>query len=127
MNRIEKALKAASDTKALCIGSGVLCQVGDLFKQQFPNKKAVVIADTNTYSAAGKRVVEHFKSAGVTQDTPYIYNAKGLYAEYGYVDKLVDFLKQTDAIPVAVGSGTINDLAKLASHLTERRYMNVGT
>jgi glycerol-1-phosphate dehydrogenase [NAD(P)+] len=32
-----------------------------------------------------------------------------------------------DGIPVAVGSGTINDLTKVASHLNNRQYMVVGT
>ena len=40
---------------------------------------------------------------------------------------MVDGLKNHDAIPIAVGSGTINDLTKLSSHLTGRRYMCVGT
>jgi glycerol-1-phosphate dehydrogenase [NAD(P)+] len=127
MYRIEDALKAASDTKALRIGDGILEQVADLFKEQFPNKRAVVVADTNTYAVAGKSVCEYLSKGGIDQDKPYVFDAAGLYAEYGHVDELVDFLKGTDAIPVAVGSGTINDLAKLSSHLTGRRYMNVGT
>ena len=36
-------------------------------------------------------------------------------------------LKKTDAIPVAVGSGVINDLTKLTAHRCGRRYMCVGT
>ena len=32
-----------------------------------------------------------------------------------------------EAVPVAVGSGTINDLTKLAAHRTGRRYVAVGT
>ena len=36
-------------------------------------------------------------------------------------------LAATDAVPVAVGSGVINDLTKLCSHHNGRRYMVVGT
>ncbi len=126
-NSIEEALKAASDTKALMIGSGVLTQVAAMFKRQFPGKKAVVIADTNTFAVAGKRVTDYLRRDSVEQDNPFIFEAKGLYAEYNYVDILVEFLQETDAVPIAVGSGTINDLVKLSSFLTERQYMNVGT
>ena len=92
-NSIEEALKAASDTKALMIGSGVLTQVAAMFKRQFPGKKAVVIADTNTFAVAGKRVTDYLRRDSVEQDNPFIFEAKGLYAEYNYVDILVEFLQ----------------------------------
>ena len=57
----------------------------------------------------------------------FIFTQPDLYAEYSYIDLLVESLKEHDAIPVAVGSGTINDLTKLSSHLTGRRYMCVAT
>jgi len=40
---------------------------------------------------------------------------------------LDDILKMTDAIPVAVGSGTINDLTKLSSFRNNRPYLCVAT
>ena len=43
------------------------------------------------------------------------------------VEKLDTVLSRTDAIPLAVGSGVINDLTKLCSHHNGRRYMVVGT
>ena len=50
-----------------------------------------------------------------------------LYAEWTFVEQLDGVLSCTDAIPVAVGSGVINDLTKLCSHHNGRRYMVVGT
>ncbi|MDD4590942.1 MAG: iron-containing alcohol dehydrogenase, partial [Parabacteroides sp.] len=126
-NKIDKALKVACDTKALLIGSGVLSQVTPIFKKQFPGKKAIIIADTNTFAAAGKRVSEYLRQDKIEQDDPFIFEAKGLYAEYNFVNILIDYLHKTEAIPIAVGSGTINDLVKLSSYLSGRRYMNVGT
>jgi len=127
MSRIEKALKAASDTRALYIGSGILSKTSNLFKEQFPGKKAVIIADKTTFEIAGKNVFSVLESAGIEQEEPYIFTDPDLYAEYSYIDQLVASLKEHDAIPVAVGSGTINDLTKLSSHLTGRRYMCVAT
>lgn len=127
MSRIEDALKAANETCALRIGSEVLNEVAVMFKGQFPGKRAVVVADETTWDVAGKKVEEELKKAGVRLQPAFIFTQPDLYAEYSYIDLLVESLKEHDAIPVAVGSGTINDLTKLSSHLTGRRYMCVAT
>lgn len=127
MSRVEEALKAANETRALRIGNGILGEVVDLFKEQFPGKKAMVIADETTYRVAGKTVEEELRQAQIELLPSFIFMDADLYAEYSFIDRLVDSLKQHDAIPVAVGSGTINDLTKLSSHLTGRRYMCVAT
>jgi glycerol-1-phosphate dehydrogenase [NAD(P)+] len=124
---LEDVLKAARDTKALIIGDGVLSRVPELFRAQFPDKRAIVIADNNTWRVAGKDVAELLRSAGIPQDDAFVYADPELYAEYGYVDELVARLQGTDAIPVATGSGTINDLTKLSSYLTGRQYLCVAT
>ena len=113
MSRIEDALKAANETCALRIGSEVLNEVAVMFKEQFPGKRAVVVADETTWDVAGKKVEEELKKAGVRLQPAFIFTQPDLYAEYSYIDLLVESLKEHDAIPVAVGSGTINDLTKL--------------
>jgi glycerol-1-phosphate dehydrogenase [NAD(P)+] len=57
---------------------------------------------------------------------PFIFGTH-IYANIECVQELVAALRDHDAIPVAVGSGTINDLTKLAAHQTNRPYMVVGT
>jgi glycerol-1-phosphate dehydrogenase [NAD(P)+] len=127
MSRLDKILDAASETRALRIGQGIINEVPDLFKEQFPGRKAIIVADTTTYRVAGEKVFELLKNAGIIQEEPFIYQDSDLYAEYTYIDHLTSALQKHDAIPIAVGSGTINDLTKLASHLTGRRYMCVAT
>lgn len=127
MSRVEDALKAANETLALRMGSGVISEVGYLFKEQFPGKKAVIVADETTWRIAGQDVEGKLRDAGVKVCLSFVFTDPELYAEYSYIDMLVDSLKLHEAIPVAVGSGTINDLTKLSSHLTGRRYMCVAT
>ena len=127
MSKVEDALKSARETKALLIGTGILSKTADLFREQFPGKKAVIIADNNTYKVAGRYVEKFISDAGIAQERSFIFTHPDLHAEYSHIDELTVFLKTTDAIPVAVGSGTINDLTKLSSHLTDRRYMCVAT
>ncbi len=127
MSKVATALKSASETKSLIIGQDVLKKASTLFKEQFSGKKAIIITDTSTYQVAGASIVKQFESNNIKLEPAFIYSDPELYAEYKYVDELIAALEQHNAIPVAVGSGTINDLTKLAAHLTNRPYMCVAT
>jgi glycerol-1-phosphate dehydrogenase [NAD(P)+] len=127
MSRVESALKSAGETKALRIGRGELRHVAELFGEQFPGKKAIVVADSRTYGVAGKRTDELLASAGIQCEQAFIFADPEPYAEYCHVDALTEALRMTDAVPVAAGSGTINDLTKLSAHLTGRQYLCVAT
>ena len=50
-----------------------------------------------------------------------------MHAEWKYIDRLDAVLAQTDAVAIAVGSGTINDTTKLCSAHQQRPYMVVAT
>ncbi len=116
-----------TDTKALVIGAGTLPKCAELFNSLFAGCRAVVIADTNTWRVAGSEVHRLLAEAGIGQDEPHVITDPTLYAEWRFVEELDNLLAATDAIPVAVGSGVLNDLTKLSSHHCGRRYMIVGT
>ena len=63
-------------------------------------------------------LVQRWTTLGFTE-----YEAKAYVA----LLQLEAALRPHDAIPVAVGSGTVNDLTKLASHRTGRPYLCVAT
>lgn len=125
--KIQEALNAATETKVLIIGSNILDQVPPLFTKNFPQKKAIIVADETTYSIAGKQIQNLLTQHNIPQEPLHLFVRKGLYAEYSYVEQLIDNLSQHNAIPIAVGSGTINDLVKLAAHKTNRKYMCIAT
>lgn len=127
MDRVKLALENATQTKDLIVGTGVIEQVAQLFKTQFPGHRALIVADTTTFRVAGERVYNILKDNGIDQDKPYIFDEPDMHAEWPYIERLDHLFKQTDAIPIAVGSGTINDLTKLSSYHTGRRYMTVAT
>src|ERR1035441_6408989 len=124
---LAEALSAARDTRCLELGNGVLSRTPEVFRQQFGGKTALLIADTNTFAAAGQAVQEAFSRSRHACREPFIFADPKLYAEHKYVATLEEALRGHDAIPVAVGSGTLNDLTKLASHRTGRPYMVVAT
>lgn len=125
--QIAKALAAATDTAALEIGIDVLDRVAPMFSEQFPVKRALVVADENTWRAAGEAVYAYLQREGVECDEPFIFTDSDLHAEWHFVEMLDERLSATDAIAVAVGSGTINDLCKLSSYHQNRPYMCVAT
>ena len=127
MNKVESALRRTTDTKALVIGVDTLPQTAEMFKSLFPARRALVVADLNTWRVAGEEVHRILAEAGIAQDEPHIFTDPRLYAEWTIVEELDGVLAATDAVPVAVGSGVINDLTKLCSHHNGRRYMVVGT
>lgn len=123
---IAAALAAASHTRMLVVEEGARHKAADAFASQFGSARAIVVADGNTLQAAGHDVTRSFRRANKPAEEPFIFGPD-VYAEERCVDELRAALGATDAIPVAVGSGTINDLTKLAAHLVGRPYMVVAT
>ena len=126
--RIEAALQEATDTQDVNLGAGALASLPGVFREGFGDSPAIVVADRITFEVAGKEVQRRLERAGHTMIEPYVFPAEPpLYAEYSNIEKLRDSLREHDAIPVAVGSGTINDIVKRTAHECERPYMCVGT
>ena len=131
---IENALKRATDTKACRIGDGILGETVAFFKDLFPGaSRAVVIEDPRTRAAAGERVAEMLRAAGAQVSEHVIEpDGKTFHADYRYVDEVREAIKAAGTgnggiVPVAVGSGVVNDLTKRASGELEIPYLTVGT
>jgi glycerol-1-phosphate dehydrogenase [NAD(P)+] len=124
---VESALRRARDTRKLVVAAGALREVPAVFGQLFGNLPCIIIADENTFAAAGKSVQDFLRASGRKCLDPLVMESRGLYAEYSYVTQIQSALAENEAIPVAVGSGSINDLTKLASHLSGRQYLSVAT
>jgi glycerol-1-phosphate dehydrogenase [NAD(P)+] len=125
--RLQKHLQSASDTKAVKIGSGVIGDVVDVFRECFGNQRAVIVADCNTYAAAGRLVKKYFCEKDHALQDLFLFEEDHVAAHYETVERLVASFSQHDAIPIAVGSGAINDVTKLAAYETGRSYMSVAT
>ena len=127
---IDEILKETPDTKACRLGPGVTEQVAELFRELFPEaKRALVVDDVNTKRVAGDRVIALLKTAGIDV-SEHTINPDGswFHATYDKVEEVRDVITaHLPAVPVAVGSGTINDLVKRGSGEVGVRYMVVGT
>jgi glycerol-1-phosphate dehydrogenase [NAD(P)+] len=123
---VDTALAAATDTRHLTVEPGALASVAAAYTATCGSRTAVVVADTTTWGVAGQRVDGLLRAAGVAVLPPIVLPLP-LHADYEHVLSLESRLAADDATPVAVGSGTINDLTKLAAHRRGRPYMVVAT
>ena len=125
-----RGLAAASDTSVVEVGRGVLAASGTILRDALfaDGRSALVVADERTWAAAGKAVHESLVAAGVEVLDPLIFPGHPvLYAALENCDTVRERLADSGALGVAVGSGTINDLVKLASGQLGRPYAVVGT
>lgn len=123
---LKRALELARDTRFIAVEEGARHRAANVLRELFGSTNAVIVADANTWAAAGQDVEASFARNGQNPPKRFIFGPH-IYADEGCVQELVDALSTRDGIPIAVGSGTINDLTKLASHLANRPYMVVGT
>lgn len=124
---LKRALQLADETRAVEIGPGKLAAVGRMFLSLFGRRQAVVVADGNTWQAAAEATIAALEGAGIEMLPPVLFETAGLRGTDELADRLASELSRGDGVPVAVGSGTINDLTKLASHRSGRRYLIVAT
>ncbi len=127
---IEEALAKASDTKACEIGPGAVEAAAQMFHGLFEGQgRAIVVDDPRTRAVAGERVVALLKAAGLDVSEHVIHpDGSDFHATYAEVEGVREAIAAAGgAIPVAVGSGVINDLVKRASGELDLRYMVVGT
>ncbi len=119
---MRSALERARDTRHLTVERAARHQARAVFESEFGSSRAIVVADENTYRAAGRDVAASF--AGRAEE--FVFGPH-VYANWDCIEELTTRLQATDAVAIAVGSGTINDLTKLSSHHVGRPYMIVGT
>jgi glycerol-1-phosphate dehydrogenase [NAD(P)+] len=121
---IDRALAHATDTKRVVLRAGASDDADKVYRELFGDRKAIVVADKDTWRVQGERVHGALERLAVE---PFVFRDEALYAEHRFVERLEAHLKTVNAIPVSVGSGTINDLVKLAAHRVGRPYLCVAT
>ena len=129
MSLIDEALKQTTDTKACVIRAGATEDAAKMFKELFPDaRKAIIVEDPRTRAVAGARVEELLVAAGVECDRHVLCpGGEWFHAEYKWIDEVREAIRASGGVPVAVGSGTVNDLVKRSSEEAGVRYMVVGT
>ena len=116
--------------KYLNIGRGILSDVPGMIAAM-GKRKPFVVCDDNTWKAAGRRVDEILTAAGVDHVVYVIPlekpdSVRVAPAEWETGSIIMHFDPSCDMF-LAVGSGVVNDLCKVAAHATGRVSAVVGT
>jgi glycerol-1-phosphate dehydrogenase [NAD(P)+] len=129
---LEDCLKQADETKELILKPAALDEIPALLSKFFASKGVCIIADENTMKAAGKRVKDIIADGGIKVTGTHIFPGEPrLHADYGHVRFLKNLMASLEGypelVPIAVGSGTVNDLVKCAAHELRLPYLCVPT
>ncbi|MEI6385064.1 MAG: sn-glycerol-1-phosphate dehydrogenase [Spirochaetota bacterium] len=127
----------AKDTEILIVKDGALDLVPGVFRSLWPQGwRPLVIADRNTWAVAGPALQAGLEAAGLDPVEAFLIpgqrSAQGeaeaeVYADDHSVARVRALLEGNDLIGIALGSGTINDVAKRASFECGKRYLSIPT
>ncbi len=125
---VEPALARSGLTDAVKIGQGTLSDAGVVARQVTPSRKALIVADTCGFDAAGPAVAAALQAAGFSVETLVLPADPLPEASVEWAEPIRAILAADGGIfPVSVGSGVMNDCVKYSAFRTDRRYMAVAT
>ena len=88
-------------------------------------KKVFLIADKNTYAAAGKTVQNIIEDS--VKITSCIFDEDALEPDEHSVGKAIMYYDDDCDVVIGVGSGVINDISKIVANVADKPYIIVGT
>ena len=118
-SRLDAALRAATDTRAFVVGP-IRCAEAPSCSARHFDRQPRIVADPNTFAAAGRATLEHFAAANLPSLPQLVLSERAPHASDTTLASVRAALAENDTIAVAVGSGTINDLCKRASEELQR-------
>jgi glycerol-1-phosphate dehydrogenase [NAD(P)+] len=126
-DRLALAVANSREVAEILLRRGAVDEAGVLFKRHFPSNSACIIADENTWGAAGAAIESALRAQGIQLRSHVLAAKPKPKPSVELADELARILAADDAIPVAVGSGVINDMVKHAAFSLGRPYLCVAT
>lgn len=118
----------------LAVGKGAVNKLPEFLADQkmkdgTPLKKTdkiYVVADIHTWEVGGKIVYRLVQEAGYPVEY-YIFPHEEMHTNEIFIEELAKAMPEDIRLPIAVGSGTLNDLVRLVSFERDLPYYIVGT
>jgi glycerol-1-phosphate dehydrogenase [NAD(P)+] len=127
-DQLSAAIAAASTTRDVRIAAGSLLALPGILCRTAPAGRYVIVADDNTWAVAGQHVAASLASAGLPDSDPIVLDDKPrVKASAETARTLAATLRARGALPIAIGSGVINDLVKYAAEIAGTPYVCVPT
>ena len=107
------------------VGSGVIRRIPE-FVEKYGAKRPFVLCDVNTFAAAGEQVCAVLAEAGIPYSR-YVFPQTALEPDEHAVGAAVMHFDSKCDLIIGVGSGVINDIGKILSNISGKKYIIVGT
>ena len=124
---IRSAVAQSKKIDAIVIDHDALRQVPGILRERFNTVNVFLIADENTMAAAGNVLKEYLTECGFALTTQVFPATPYLKAKVENAETFLPGLQAHGGIPVAVGSGVINDLVKYAAFQIDKPYLSIAT
>ena len=125
---LNRALRDAAVTREVVLASSALAALPGLVRRHAGAAPVLVVADGTTHAVAGEQALERLAGEGVECVPPLVLPATPrLKPQVELAARIAHRLGETGAVPLAVGSGVINDLVKYAAALAATPYLCLAT
>ena len=129
INLTEKACECGKEhvlsIDKVIIGKGKVSEIISVIRS-CEAVKPFILSDKNTEEAAGKQVKELLKSENIPF-SEYVFKYESLKPDEKSVGSAVMHFDNSCDILIAIGSGVINDIGKILSTLTNKKYVIIAT
>lgn len=117
--------KHTTSIDKVIIGKGTIGRIAEIVND-FGAKKPFLLADCNTFAAAGEIVCAVLGGGGIPYAS-YVFQQEHLEPDEGAVGAAVMHFDVSCDLIIGIGSGVVNDIGKILSNLTGRKYVIVAT
>jgi glycerol-1-phosphate dehydrogenase [NAD(P)+] len=122
---VAAAVARSKAIREIEVGEGILADAAAFVRRHAAGADILLVADENTFAAAGRAVEERLRAAGLPVATHVLPSKPRPKPTVALAESIAGVLG--DAIPVSVGSGVLNDVVKYAAFLKDRPYLCVPT
>ncbi|SIO33532.1 glycerol-1-phosphate dehydrogenase [NAD(P)+] [Rhodovulum sp. ES.010] len=120
------AVARSQAVAALEIGRGAVAATGRIWRETLGERPALILADDNTWGAAGAPVEAALTGAGIAHRRLILPGQPRVKPTREIGDDIAGRIAEAETL-LALGSGVLNDLAKYAAFTRERPYLCVAT
>ena len=125
---LQAAVRNAAVTREVEIGPGAVSALPGTAARCAPGARWLLVADETTWRVAGAAALGELERHGVARAPPLVLPSRPRpKPREETAQRIAARLRNEDAMPIAVGSGVINDLVKYAAALADRPYLCVAT
>ena len=111
-------------TSEVIVKEGAILELPRLLKQ-YDAKKVFLVADQNTYAAAGKAVTEVIENS--VKIASCIFGKDALEPDEHSVGRGIMYYEADCDVVIGVGSGVVNDISKIVANVSGKPYIIVAT